>query len=398
MKTLKIFYIMTTTLLLSTILPAQWVKTSGPPGRVGSLVVTGTNLFAGILDGGVFLSSNNGTNWIAVNTGMTFDSVISLSVSSTSLFAGTYGNGAYLSTNSGTSWTAINTGLSNDTITAFAISGTNTFAGTYGNGVFLSTNNGESWSAKSTGLTNPFIRSLAIIGTNIFAGTLGAGVFLSSNNGESWTEAGLANRVVYSFTVSDTNLFAGTDVGVFRSTDNGATWILGYNDLVWSLAISDTMLFIGTWDKGVFCSTVNSASWTAVNIGLTNLYVRSLAVSGFNLFAGTTDGVWTRPLSEMVTSVDKFSTDLPKQFKLDQNYPNPFNPATTIPFTLSLKSFVSLIVYDLIGREVATLVSEELPAGSYLRQWSATNISTGIYFYRLQTGISAETKKLILLR
>ncbi|MDZ7406155.1 MAG: T9SS type A sorting domain-containing protein, partial [candidate division KSB1 bacterium] len=86
------------------------------------------------------------------------------------------------------------------------------------------------------------------------------------------------------------------------------------------------------------------------------------------------------------------------QFHLEQNYPNPFNPTTTISFSLPLGSFVSLKVFDALGREVSTLVSEELAAGTYVRQWEAAGLPSGVYFYRLQAGSFTETKKLILLR
>jgi Secretion system C-terminal sorting domain len=89
---------------------------------------------------------------------------------------------------------------------------------------------------------------------------------------------------------------------------------------------------------------------------------------------------------------------LPRSYRLNQNYPNPFNPSTTITFTLPLRSFVSLKVFDLIGREVATIVSEEMQAGNYTRQWNASDLPSGTYFYRLQAGSFVETKKLILLK
>jgi len=85
-------------------------------------------------------------------------------------------------------------------------------------------------------------------------------------------------------------------------------------------------------------------------------------------------------------------------FKLFQNYPNPFNPSTTISFNLPLRSHVTLKIFDLIGREVATIVSEELQAGNHSQQWNAANMPSGIYFYRLQAGLFTETKKLILLK
>jgi hypothetical protein len=85
-------------------------------------------------------------------------------------------------------------------------------------------------------------------------------------------------------------------------------------------------------------------------------------------------------------------------FSLTQNYPNPFNPSTTISFDLPSKSFVSLKVFDLLGKEVAIIVSKELLAGSYSEKWDASTMSSGIYFYRMQAGSFTETKKLVLLR
>ena len=83
-------------------------------------------------------------------------------------------------------------------------------------------------------------------------------------------------------------------------------------------------------------------------------------------------------------------------FKLYQNYPNPFNSATSISFTIPTLSFVSLIIYDLLGKEVAVIVSDVLSAGSYTKQWEASGISSGIYFYRLSVNSQIQTKKLIL--
>ena len=96
--------------------------------------------------------------------------------------------------------------------------------------------------------------------------------------------------------------------------------------------------------------------------------------------------------------VDNKDPNKPKYFNLQQNYPNPFNPSTAISFDIPLTSFVSLKIFDLLGREIATIISEEMQAGSYIRYWNASNISGGIYFYRLQTGFFTETKKLVLLR
>jgi hypothetical protein len=90
--------------------------------------------------------------------------------------------------------------------------------------------------------------------------------------------------------------------------------------------------------------------------------------------------------------------EAPKIFSLAQNYPNPFNPTTTISFSLPSNSFVSLRIFDITGREITTIVSEEMPAGNYSRQWNASNMPSGIYFYRIQVGSFTETKKLTLLK
>ena len=98
------------------------------------------------------------------------------------------------------------------------------------------------------------------------------------------------------------------------------------------------------------------------------------------------------------TDVTTDRSTIVKRYSLSQNYPNPFNPSTTITFSVGTYSNTSLRVFDMLGREVATIVSEKLPAGTYTRQWNASNMSSGIYFYRLQAGNYLETKKLILLK
>jgi hypothetical protein len=98
------------------------------------------------------------------------------------------------------------------------------------------------------------------------------------------------------------------------------------------------------------------------------------------------------------TGVEQEITTLPKEYRLFQNYPNPFNPSTIISFSIPIKSFVSLKVFDSIGSEVATIVNGELPAGIYTRQWTPTNISSGVYFYCLHAGKFAISKKLVFIR
>jgi hypothetical protein len=86
------------------------------------------------------------------------------------------------------------------------------------------------------------------------------------------------------------------------------------------------------------------------------------------------------------------------QFGLNRNYPNPFNPTTELSFAIGRSSFATLKVHDLLGREVATLVSERLPTGEHKRTFDASHLPSGIYFYQLRTGSFIETKKMVMVR
>ncbi len=102
-------------------------------------------------------------------------------------------------------------------------------------------------------------------------------------------------------------------------------------------------------------------------------------------------------LNETATGINDQAFS-PKEFKLEQNYPNPFNPSTTIKFSIPRASFVTLNIYNILGREVTSLVNEEKTAGSYQIQFDAGSLASGVYFYKIQAGSYIQTKKMILLR
>ena len=399
--------------ILLTTLPAasdaQWVQTNAQLAgyTATSLVVGGTKLFAGTSGYGVMLSTNDGASWSFANIGLTNNVVLALEVSDTNIFAGTYGDGVFLSSNLGTSWVSANNGLTNADVSTLALSGRNVFAGTSG-GVFLSTDNGASWSDVSTGLPIGHVHSLAVSHSILIAGT-DSGAFRSTNYGEQWTAVGtgLKNIIVSSLAVLDSNLFAGTsDVrflggGVFRSTDGGINWNNAglKSDYIYSLAVSGTNLFAGG-ANGVFISTNKGTSWSDVSAGLWSIaYVRSLVVSGTNLFAGTNGpGIWRRPLSEMITSVQFRTGNAPAVFSLEQNYPNPFNPSTTIRYAIPQRSHVTLTIFNILGQQVATLVQGQQEAGYHDVRFDASGLASGVYFYRLHAGEYIVTKRALLLK
>ena len=351
---------------------------------------TNTNIFAGSYNGGVFRSTNNGKIWNVVNNGLGYVNVKSF-VSSpngsgeSNLFAGTerngfffstdYGNvwtlpnnnllnvsfntlcvlseanandqifagigmeyspsfngGVILSTDHGASWSSVNNGLpkwDNDNykaVTTLISDSTNLFALT-GDGVYRSTDNGGRWDSIHSDLPNKNVTSLTLSqngasGKNLFAGIVGydtgwyfyggwvdGGVYRSTNNGDSWIKAdsGLTNKDVLSLAVSTNGtetsvLFAGTVDGVFVSTNNGAIWTkTSFNyGTVRSFAVRGSDVFAVTWENGVFLTFNNGRTWRPVNSSPANSQTNMLQISGAILYAGTSNGVWQSNLADIV--------------------------------------------------------------------------------------------------
>jgi hypothetical protein len=99
----------------------------------------------------------------------------------------------------------------------------------------------------------------------------------------------------------------------------------------------------------------------------------------------------------IITEVEQLTDGL-RTYSLSNNYPNPFNPTTSIQFAISNRQYVSLKVYDVLGNEIATLVNDEKPAGTYEVEWIATGLPSGVYVYQLKTKTFVETKKMVLMK
>jgi hypothetical protein len=187
-------------------------------------------------------------------------------------------------------------------------------------------------------------------------------------------------------------LYAGSDGSSAPDPANPNGWVDGIIDapgdrriLVTSgpfnLALGDTEEIVVATVLGISTSYLESVETLKFNDNLVQDF--------YNDLVGFVPGA---------TSVDEQGPLLPVSPILYQNYPNPFNPVTHFGFEISNFGFVSLKIFDLLGREVASLVNEKLGPGTYTRQWDATGFASGVYFFRLQTGSFLETKKLVLLR
>jgi hypothetical protein len=343
---------------------SNWTQTSLsiPYGNdsvlIDAIATNGNYIYAG--DNGwvmgVHLSTDYGSTW---SLPMTSDAIISLAVSGSTVYAGGYDNGVYRSTNNGTLWTQ--TSLSGQCINALSISGNNIYAGTITNGVYISTNVGVSWTKTSLGNLNTW--SVASSGNKVFAGTDGSGVYYSSNNGTNWSQIGLWGRNVYSIVIYSNLIFAGTDIGFSSSTNNGINWTDHNDGFVFGTALLHSVLVINNY------IIVGTDGW----------------------------GIFRRPVLEII-GVRNISSEIPDKFKLEQNYPNPFNPTTKIKFEIPKNSFVKLTVFDILGREIETLVNEKLNVGTYSISWDADLYPSGVYLYKLKAGDFTYTKRMILIK
>ncbi len=405
----------------------QWVQTSVPTGcPVTCFVNSSSTIFAGTYWGGVSSTTDNGTSWEPVDNGlMALDlEAQALVISGTDIFVGTQSDnseigGVFRSTNQGSSWVSMNTGLPGTAIVSLVTIDTNLFVST-SKGVFLSTNKGANWTGVNNRLTNDStVTSFATIGSTLFA--VGGYVFRSTNSGMSWTNEssglfGATQGLITAIGVSGTNLFVGESGlygGVFLSADSGANWTPANTGLptdndnfyVGAFASVGTNVFVGT-DSGVYLTTNNGESWRSV--GLENVgnygWVQPLAVCDSELFAGTMEysrlfdsgAIWRRPLSQMLNTSAVMPS--PTSQTSITAYPNPCSQSSTITFSCAESGTAKVTILNLLGAEVARVYEGELSPGEHSFTWDASRAAPGMYECVVNVNGNVQRTAISLLR
>jgi hypothetical protein len=157
---------------------------------------------------------------------------------------------------------------------------------------------------------------------------------------------------------------------------------------------------IDSFDSGNYSNTTEWVQITDTSLaqaGTRHIRIRLISTRR----AGTNNDGYYDGLSLVaanITGIKEIRHNLPESAMLFQNYPNPFNPATTIRFDLPKSGKVQLIVYDILGRKVATLMNKKMPPGRYDVTWNAANFGSGLYFYQLQAGNFVEVRKMLLVK
>ncbi len=356
-------------------------------------------IFAGT-ETGVSVSTDNGENWRSINSGLSGLGVWSLEVSAdtvgdTTIFAGAW-SGVYSSTDWGENWKI--TGLSSTTMPVYSIIifDNYIYAATFSGGLFLSQDNGWTWKiidVNPPGTTgyDPIPVSAPIYSIRLFAGPEANTIIVGSIGGLYYTSFG------------DTLFYADTSFAKVYKQDAPVLCFASRNDTLFTAV--GTNFYKLFWGYSYFrdyygniIDTLHVYDARRLNIPyLGGQTVYTLVLNNAYFFAGTEDGIWRLRYPEAITGVES-SQEVPAGFVLEQNYPNPFNPTTTIIYQLPVVSNVTLIVYDLLGRPVATLVNEHQTAGRHSVKFDAGELPSGVYFYRLQAGSFVRTKKMILLQ
>ena len=296
------------------------------------------------------------------------------------------------------------------------------------NKVYRTTNGASSWTAISPDLTNGnqtrlgTVTTIAVAPTNsnvIIAGTDDANVWITSNNGTNWTKvsAALPYRWITRVAIDPLNentayvtynglKWKDPQPHVFRTTNKGVNWTDISGNLpdapVNAFAIDPArpnVLFVGS-DVGAYVSFNTGGSWQFLGQGLPMVSVYDLKVhpTANFLVAGTHGRSMYKIDLAQVVGISNLEENIVKGFSLGQNYPNPFNPSTVINYTLKAASNVSLKIFDLLGKEVATLVNKRQSAGNYNVKFDGNNLSGGVYFYSIKVNEFQETKSMLLLK
>jgi ligand-binding sensor domain-containing protein len=434
---------------------SNWTRYTSPlvQKTVNSVLQNNGTIFAGTYEYGVAASSDNGFSWDFSNNGLVPLPINSVIAVDQNLSAST--GAIYFSNNSGNSWI-----LKKLTYTqGMTFNGGNLYVNTIDDSIFKSTDYGNSWlgfaasrpSVFAVHGNNIFIESIIVDDshqkTNPEEDKI-TGVFRSTDFGASYYCVLMVNKV-YALAASENEVYTYTSSGAYRTTDDGNNWISigsGLGSGVRGFYFNGNNIYAAS-SNGAYRSTDDGATWTQINSGLNNNSVNAFSFSGNYILAATNDGVyssdndgeqwvnispglpegttvlsltsnsnylyagtydkavWKLPL-EQITGIGKSHSRLPDKFALYQNYPNPFNPTTKIRFDIPLSPlyergvgrFVHLTIYDILGREVSTLLNRQLQPGTYNIEWNASNYPSGVYFYKLVTDSYTAVKKMILIK
>ena len=334
------------------------------------------------INGALYKTTNQGANWIAQNTpfGMNYDDMSIVNEDTIWVVDNnSFDGGVFRTTNGGLNWANqyFNAGTTPSGI--YMINGNEGFFST-GNKLFKTNNSGINWDSVSN--ENGFNKMYFI--DSLTGWKTHGPMKKTTNGGTTWVTQPIPSGGMFlssamtDFKNIDKDTIYGTG-GIIRfgpGNNRALIWKTTNGGINWGYQIPDTTIHLFQYfhidlsdEKHIWAYAVNSGIHTNIG-GDTTIYV----------------------------GVSQISNEVPDDFELYQNYPNPFNPTTSIKFKVKSTTNVKLNIYDITGRELAVLVNEKLSAGEYEYKFDGSKLTSGAYFYKLETGLISEVKKMVLLK
>jgi photosystem II stability/assembly factor-like uncharacterized protein len=407
--------------------------TGTDPFRDLSLSTIDTNTvlagrFYNTTNGGPWLTTNAGANWIQRAGGLPTTGLIrSVKIrpgTNNQFFLGGNGAGAIIggvfrTTNAGLNWFSFNSGAMDSIKTIRSLNFRTTpdttlyagaAAGSTGTGVFAytfvppptplcegfnsTTFPPAGWSVTGTG--SSFWSRQAFSGFGLGTGCADYNMYSAPNGdiGNLITKAFIpavgGDSVKFDLAYCSWTSFPNDSLIILTSTNSGTT----FNILVsWGETQLNTASSSCTHP---FTPVANDWGRRKLALPLGTNMINFSGHSGFgdHLYL---DSICVRG-TDSLTGINLYSSGIPRQYQLSQNYPNPFNPSTVISYALPKAGYVQIKIYDLLGREVKTLVNEFKTAGYYKAEFNASNLASGVYFYKIESGTFSDTKKMLLIK
>ena len=398
------------------------------------------HIFVGKTTGISKLSDDN-ASWISLlSSSLEFVGIQSMIHSADKVIASNEA-GVYASSDHGNSWYSSATGIG-PKVFQMITNSSDIIAASSTNGLFISKNNGLSWKQFAYELADTGIRSVAAFGENIAVRCVSSsGIKYSTDYGTFWyrvisdpagsqkdllmTSAGLYFCSIYGsylLSLDQTSLqkisesrsvkFFDVNGNIFASRTNQFIMKFDKIDTTWSTTIYNVgtapiqqiyyqngKIFTSD-NNGLYKSINNDTIWTNISEGIMGgNYILSMTSDDTYLFAGDNLGnIWRRQITDLTNVAEINKINMPSKYFLYQNYPNPFNPNTTIQYQLPKDSYVTIRIFDQLGQSINTFVNEIQGAGNHTVDFSANNLSSGVYFYQMVTPRSTQTRKMLLMK
>lgn len=410
----KIFFVLAFSFFVFNFANAQWFTQASFP-NIYFYDIDFLNINTGYAVGGfysspatsqVYKTTNGGNNWICIlNSSAHAGPLWKMSfVNENTGFCCGY-TGLHKTTDGGQNWIFydlpryLNTVTQNYSGIKFFNENTGYLGGRYGM-MIKTTDGGQNWISLDTADNDVTSIYFLDIVTG-YMSVMGSKILKTTNGGSNWN----VYTNVSSFTemiFTDYYVGYGTFGFLYKTINGGITWnpVTNTDIGAYSIcAVNDSLFYVGSESYSkIFKTTNRGINWLSQNLPSSYRPVEGVHFINSNTGYCCSYQTIMKTTNGGAVSINNISSEIPNRYKLHQNYPNPFNPTTNIKYQIQKSGFVTLKVYDILGKEIATLVNEIQKPGTYEVPFSAENLNSGVYFYKIQSGNYSETKRMILIK